>query len=428
MVFYYLLFGLSTNLESVYYYVALFVIFFMIIMKNILTKKAADISIRIKPVDFAPVLMLLVWFYGLLLGFFRQNVTEYVINNFAGMTVYLLYFLLIPYKNQSLRIIKILVTASLIVSVFTIIFFILYFVIGVDWSFISNNPLFGNLMVGGSSTGQKRVFFTGQAVIFTLFTLSLYRILNKKQFLSSLTSPSIFEKQGTNYFLFVISFISLFFFTASKGNLLGGIIIFLILPFVTLKMSEITIQKRKSMIKNIIIYLFIFATLTIVLLITGYSNIVSVIFDKNDIANVDRYDQLGYLLKDLKFFGNGLGSIITGFTRNEEKPYGFELIYLNIFHKFGVFGFIIIGIYLYTIYKIFKLFRKDHIDFRIPLAALGCMGFLIPAFGNPLLFSAQAVMLHCVALYFIRTEEEYIDLGPVKKFLLPETKTPDNKK
>ncbi len=417
MVFYYLLFGLSTNLESVYYYVALFVIFFLVIMKNILTKKAADISIRIKPVDFAPVLMLLVWFYGLLLGFFRQNVTEYVINNFAGMTVYLLYFLLIPYKNQSLRIIKILVTASLIVSGFTIIFFILYFVIGVDWSFISNNPLFGNLMLSGSSTGQKRVFFTGQAVIFTLFTLSLYRILNGKKFLSSLESDSIFKKRSINFTLFFISIISLFFLTASKGNLLGGIIIFILLPIVTLKLSEITSQKRKNILKNLLIYLLVFGVLAGVLLITGYSNIVSVMFDKNDVANVDRYDQLGYLLKDLKIFGNGLGSVITGFTRNEDKPYGFELIYMNIIHKFGIFSIIIIGVYIYTLFKIIKLFRKDHLDIRIPLSALGCMGFLFPAFGNPLLFSPQAVILHCVALYFIRTEEKYFDLTKIKNIM-----------
>ncbi|MES2558823.1 MAG: hypothetical protein V4590_03730 [Bacteroidota bacterium] len=309
---------------------------------------------------------------------------------------------------------KMLIKAALIAAFVTVLFYVAYYIIGVDWTFVLDNPIFGNFKLTGSSTGQKRVFYAGQLVIFVLYASSLTQLIQPK--IDSMSAISIVNGQTktTNLLLLGLSVISLFFFTASKGYLLGGMFLFVFIPILLFWRGGGDSGKKSKYMSSMLLYAAIGVVTILIFILTGYGNIAEVIFDKNDVANLDRYEQLGYLLNDLKFFGNGLGAEIMNFTRSDDKPYGFELVYFNIIHKFGVFALLIIFSYFYTIYKCAKMFFNPLIDKRIAAAALGCMGYLFPSFGNPLLFSPQSVILHCVALYFIRIYEPYINLGFIK--------------
>jgi hypothetical protein len=138
----------------------------------------------------------------------------------------------------------------------------------------------------------------------------------------------------------------------------------------------------------------------------GYINIITAMFDNNDTANILRYEQLFYLLNDLTIFGKGLGAVIPEYSRNLEKPYGFELSYLNLIHKFGVFSLVLIILYCVTLIKAFKNIVKGY-NVKYAVIAIGAMCYLLPSIGNPLLFAPQAVVLNCLALYIIRKDKVY---------------------
>jgi len=60
-------------------------------------------------------------------------------------------------------------------------------------------------------------------------------------------------------------------------------------------------------------------------------------------------------------------------------------------------------IYIFTLATYLIVKRQD---IFYPLLGLGAMAYLIPAYGNPMLFSPIAVVLHCFSLYWLR-EKEY---------------------
>src|SRR5690606_12706420 len=133
-------------------------------------------------------------------------------------------------------------------------------------------------------------------------------------------------------------------------------------------------------------------------------NILTAMFSTNDEANIDRYEQLYFLLNDLTFWGKGSGAVISGYSRNVDKPYGFELSYLNLVHKVGVMAIFVILAYASLIIRSFSQIAANY-NTKYAIAALGAMTYLFIAIGNPLLFAPQSVLLHCCALYFLRDKD-----------------------
>ena len=128
----------------------------------------------------------------------------------------------------------------------------------------------------------------------------------------------------------------------------------------------------------------------------GLSDPADVIFGPQSLGNVERYAQASQLLADVVPLGHGLGAPITsGYSRSVLYPYGFELSFLNVVHKFGVFSLIYFGFLLYSGYRILRS-EKPIIERS---AAMGLLGYTFPAIGNPVLFAVQAVFLHMFAVH-----------------------------
>ena len=93
------------------------------------------------------------------------------------------------------------------------------------------------------------------------------------------------------------------------------------------------------------------------------------------------------------------------------------MIYLNIFHKFGVFAVLILACYAYTFVKAIDFLRRDfdrNPDRVIPLAL---MAYLIPSLANPMLFGVLAVISHLLSMIIIANYdyEKKIEEGVIVK-------------
>ena len=78
----------------------------------------------------------------------------------------------------------------------------------------------------------------------------------------------------------------------------------------------------------------------------------------------------------------------------------FELSYLNIIHKLGVFSMALFLYYLSTIILI--VYRILHRKYLISsYFCFGLMAYLIIGVGNPILLSSTAIILHAIAVYIL---------------------------
>jgi hypothetical protein len=125
-------------------------------------------------------------------------------------------------------------------------------------------------------------------------------------------------------------------------------------------------------------------------------NPIDTIFAAESLGNMERYAQARELLRDVVPFGHGLGApITTGFSRSVIYPYGFELSFLNVIHKLGVFSLLYFAFLVYCGFRIVT--SSTPIVERA--AALGLLGYTFPSIGNPVLFAVQAVFLHMIAVH-----------------------------
>lgn len=383
-----LLFGLfifwATDLSSGLYYVLFFVILFLFLCSSG-TKKI----LFFKKTDYIAISFILVWIYGLIVGFLRGNNTNYVAANFAGMICYLLYFILTRVNIKMELLTKVLLFSGFIVcfiSVYKLFSFIFGFSLPLLSSILSSD-------VGISSTGQFRIYFPTLTVAYSLLGISLYTFLfpSRDYDLFSLNHRLI------SLFFLVLSIISLFFVSSSKGFMLGGIFITILIPMIIYTRGVVNLKLNKSFL----LLLFFFVTIVISLLYFDYFSIFEMMFNRDDVANQDRYDQLGYIVNDFSFFGKGLGATVPGIVRSEDTPYGFELTYINLIHKFGIFSLILFFNWIYMATILIKfIYIKKSVHYSV--VALSSMGYMLPSIGNPLLMHPSLVILNCLSLYYIR--------------------------
>lgn len=330
--------------------------------------------------DFIARTFFLVWLYGFLLGFIFGNKTEYIIANFAGMICYLVYFIFVRLKIDIDKAIKITYVSGFILSIYAIIS-ILSFLFGFGIPFLESN-------LDLASTGQFRIFFSNLGVVYPLFATSLGYFLFNRANLPQLVFPK---------FLFLLTFIVLFLVSASKGYVLGGLYVLgTIFAFSTFN-SIRDLRIKPTYILVIILGLILYMVLEDL----GYIEIIDKIFDSNDESNIERYDQLYFMIKELDFIGHGLGATIAGTIRSEKSPYGFELVYVNLIHKFGISSLFLFYGWLYMFIRSFKYF-KNPITRKYGIFLIGSLGYLFPALGNPSLMHPSLVFLNSLALYILR--------------------------
>ena len=379
---------LGLNLSTAVCYILLAIAFVGSLIYLFCTK--SKISYR-KEIDFIPFSFFLIWIYGIVIGFFNGNKSEYIIANFAGMFCYILYYFLVLFKVSVSSLVKILLVATISTSTIASVYYI-FDIIGIDSSFLNN---FLGEINQGSSTGQLRAYFTGLTVGFTIWVLSfMYLLIGKSE-----KNLFLFEGiKSRNYiWLFLLTTFILYFATASKGFMLSGVFYFLVLPVLLYGKKMVSGKMSPSFFLFIVFILLVIG----VLVVFDYSNIVTKMFDSEDSSNALRYLQLTYIVDDITILGKGLGAIIPNFSRSDEAEYGFELSYINLIHKFGIFACVLFFNWAYVLFKAsLNVYHRENV-FNSSLS-LGCMGYLFPSAGNPLLMHPACVILNCIALYLLR--------------------------
>jgi hypothetical protein len=395
LILLFLIIGLNRETMNCY------IIAFIILLLSFLAYTIKIIKIQYdRKYDFIPISFIFIWIYGLIYGFLNKNEPSYIIANFAGMSCYTLYYVFINLNISKRSLVQLLFYSCISTSCIAIVYFISS-LLKLDISYFSS--ILGGFR-GGSSTGQIRVYFSGISVSFSVWLVSfIYILMNKRE--KHILCYQTDKKNITIIVLFILSTFSLYFITASKGYMLAGIFYVLIVPLLFLYKKT----SLKKISKKLFLYIILIFIFLLILIQSGYIIIVNVIFDENDGANILRYQQLFYLLNDLRFMGNGLGSVIYGYSRNTEKPYGFELLYINLIHKFGIFSIILFINWAFIIFQCCKNIYKRYNTVN-SLFALGCMGYLFPSVGNPIAMNPMCVTLNCISIYLLRKDDRKYDL------------------
>ena len=310
------------------------------------------------------------------------------------MFCYLLYYVLIILDVSVAKLVNVLKITTISTSIIAII----YYTLGL---FDINAAFLYSFLGGinqGSSTGQLRVYFTDLSVGFSLWFISfVYLLIGRME-------KHIFLLQGIKHrsyilFLLLTTFV-LYFVTASKGFMLAGVFYIFLTP-ILLYGKKMTSGKMSN---NVFFFVALFVLIVLVLVTSDYVNIVMNIFDTEDDSNEIRYLQLAYIVEDVSWWGKGLGAVIPNFSRNDEAEYGFELTYINLIHKFGIFSCVLFLNWVYVLFKACRnVYHRKNV-FNSSLS-LGCMGYLFPSVGNPLLMHPACVLLNCIALYLLRKKE-----------------------
>jgi hypothetical protein len=415
-MYWYILVLLSSNFPNEIYYLLFFLMgFFLIFKATILplflkkTLKKNRFKFRYWT-DLIPLIFFVVWIYGIFIGFLMGNKSEYISRNFFGMITYLTYYMIVSQISKK-NLYKAIYISSIIVITQNITLVFIRDILSID--IFTNGAvelIFGKLS-SGASTGQERIYYPGQMLIFGYTSLAASRILSSQNLLPATTRMKkvvnrflnhlpIFRKISATLSFFIGIYVMVFV-PASKGYLLGLIVLVLVI------IAGLSFSFRKLKIKRgFIVFVAVTAGVSLFFLGSNYSNILSSIFDSEDVANAARYDQLSYLVNDIHFFGNGLGAVLPdGYQRNSDLPYGFELTYINLLHKFGAFSILLYGGYLVTLVKSFQFLRKKDFPLEYSSYALGIMFFMFPSIGNPLLMNPQMILLHCSALALVRDIE-----------------------
>lgn len=378
--------ALSLNIKTgIVYFIFLTILIIWLISGNWRFLKFSKIE------DYYPLSLLLIWIYGILRGFICGNNPSYIIANFAGLSCYVLYYVLSSsdFRVETLK--KIIILSGLIVSIIATFRFLAYF-LGINYSALSS--ILGEGM-GISSTGQLRIYFTSQAVGYATLGLSFMAIV----FSISYIQNYYFKNRSLAILALSLCISSLMFFSASKGFMLGVIMILLILSFTYTLKSSLNYRINSGVVR----LLLIASIIILILNNLEYLNIIEKVFDSSDSGNAIRYQQLSEIIKDCTFLGNGLGASINGCVRADDEPYGFELTYINVIHKFGIFSIIIFSMWIFMgIKSLKKIYNRRHLTNSI--IVFSSLGYLFPSIGNPLLFHPSLVFLNSCALYLLKKE------------------------
>lgn len=323
--------------------------------------------------DIIPAIFIAAWIYGICVGFVLGNNASYVISNFAGMSLYSIYFIMVFSKINEERLVKVVLSAAVANAIYSYGF------------------TFWLLIVEGRSYVELlRVYYSPGLSVLGPFLASSFVAIG---LLRSCNGSSKIKDAALLVF-FLVPYGVLSF---SKGYFASAIMLF---AFVLLVLFVCTVRSLK--VTHAGLFLMLSLILSSALVMYNFADEFLFLYSVEEAGNSIRNQQKDYLIEDLSFFGNGLGAVLdSGYSRNDAKPYGFELTYLNILHKLGSIGALVwlayavcIAIPLANI-----LSRKE---WRFSWLAIGGMLFLVPGYGNPLLFGPTIVTLHCVVMYWIR--------------------------
>lgn len=329
------------------------------------------------------MIMFFIWSYGIVVGLILKNGYANIFRNFAGMALYIIALFFINAPIDVIMIRKMLIKISYFSS----------FAISIGYldRFIFCTNFYKYIPILNSYYGTGMYYMFGELMFISLLH-SMYQIL-------------ILKKYKAVYFITIISTCFAGIFATDSGGDALAIIVMAVIMIFSVPLIKEKGYKRKKIAVAGTIFVIIFSAI-IIFLPNSY---IAYIFSDEDWGNSVRYAQIRVILSDLSLWGKGLGAPLLG-VMGREASYAVEIIYLNLFHKFGIFALGIIGCYIYTFFKAIKLLQstKKTADNVVPL---GSMGYLIVSLGNPMLFIPAYVIVHCLALLIL---QDSINKGYIK--------------
>ncbi|MNK52166.1 hypothetical protein D3C87_710940 [compost metagenome] len=330
-----------------------------------------------------PLFIFFSWCYGVILGLLNGVSVGYVFTNFAGLSLYVLFYIF--YYSVGIEVSK----KALFYSAICSCVFGFYAVYS---SFAS---------VGGGGDADQ----IGLGGLRTLYS-STFLYVVPFLFLS-LVSLFVHRKSvwgyGSDFKALVL--LAVFGFTLIVPAMSKGFILVFLLMFILVFLEGYSSVLRSLTIgKNLLVLTFLVLIVGVLLLLfTDVYNVILFSFSSGEGSNSIRNEQFDYLVSEWSFSGAGLGSSLVSGYQRDETGYGFELTYINLINKLGVLSIPLFLSYASTVFFGFKFFFFD--GKRVTGAwVLGLMAFLIPGAGNPLLLAPVFVFMHFIAIILIIAE------------------------
>ena len=347
------------------------------------------------PFDLSPLLIFFVYLYGLALGLIYENQPGYIIRNFAALSLLPFVYYTCIYFFSAQYIFIFAISVGLLNLLVTISAYFLQ-KIGLDISLFPYSSIYGTIG-GATDYDAPRFWYSMQTMMYSLWSALLFKILIRHSKRAT-GFQTVYDDYQLGHIatlvIWALLSVAAFILPLTKGGFLAAIAISITVFFFSPRKAE----------KNWI--LISFSLLTVIFTSPlWFSNVwpsVSGIFSSAGDSNSIRYEQFHYLIEDLDFFGRGLGATIPGYARSEDQPYGFELTYVNLIHKFGFFGVLLGIFYFYIFFEFARNLRKRHTAI-ISAYGLGMIAFIFPSIGNPMLLSLQNViaLAMCIRLLSI---------------------------
>ena len=341
--------------------------------------------------EWIPVGLFLVWLYGFLLGVFQGNPTEAVFRNFAGMSCYPIYYVFRQLRFTAMDLVKLLLMAG---GLNILVAFVMHYSIGARDVVLIHDSIEEFLFENRRFYAQN--FVTYLPVIG--FLAGVLLVAPRAQIL-----PSWLHRFARSPLLLVImmgfSVYVAIILTLSKGIILSVLVLAALI--FALSFAHKSYPSHRNFAPR-----FFFLTITGLILVsamfsTRYWELISKSFSVDGAGNAIRYEQADVLLDNIRWFGWGLGAAVgSGGYARDALGYGFELSFLNVIHKFGVLSLFVFYTYIHAFAGIVRHFARGR-EYFVGCVALGGLLFLIPAIGNPTLFSPVSVLLHCSLIYLV---------------------------
>lgn len=326
--------------------------------------------------------IVLSWVWGVIIGLINNVNPTYIFRNFFGLLMYLLFPILWLIRPKIKEIIVVIFFAGIIQAAYGIYASIQIF----------RQPLFiGSI----KSISELRTYYsTSFIVIFPLCAVALANYFIPKKFLPINESKTVALLSRNILFLFLMLYAAIIP-AMSKGMMLTTFLLILFVLFI----SFLIFMKTKSAKNQFTLLLM---TIPFILLSLPQPLVSKIVytFSNKEISNSIRNIQADYLIREFTFFGKGLGAPLRSGYSRDITGYGFELTYLNIIHKLGIFSIFLFLSYIMTIMIALSRIVKKINLFR-SFFAVGLMGYTIVGAGNPILLSPIAVILHCIAIYIL---------------------------
>ena len=410
----------TNNTASYVAFLLLILLFLVRLLKENPVKTISNFKFQIH--DAIPLCLLLIWFYGFMQGQYLHN--ENTTRNFAGMGIYLIYYVLLIGKVNKFLLLRYVLIAAAVNAIYMYGSFI--------WDKFFSQSAYGHM---GFTYFDVRSYYAETLILLAVpIVLGLYGLF-------SLRYQSTSNYRG-KYILGLIFLLGIYVFaflqiSLSKASELCYVIYFLgFLGYYWKNILNLFLKRKIQylMVIGVVVAINIFPATVLLRAylpkdmpvkpvevapsdhVTPPMKIFTVYLEPNMLdgrieaqvieqaqARSIRQLQTTEIMNDLTFLGKGLGARLESGYLRDAGGYGFEANYLNLAHKFGVLSVLIFATYLYVFYKIWYGLNQYKTRY-LALGSLSILVGLLMAIGNPILMSPVMVAMHAIVLYWLRND------------------------